>query len=177
MQVVRQGDRVQIEYVKRFQGGLVVSSRGKAPAEMTAGVAHRRLPGLGPVLVGMAVGESRTLLVPADRAYGAYEPGRIHRLAQGRFAGSGDLAAGKWVRVWDRRRRRRLVRVVEVRDKTVLIDSNHRWAGQSLELEVKVVAVLGPGLTPRPGARTDVRAPDPERNDQQERWEDDGGQG
>jgi peptidylprolyl isomerase len=147
MEVVRQGDRVRVHYVKCFQDGSVVSSRGKAPAEVTVGLAHPRLPGLGLALVGLAVGESRTLVVPARRAYGPYDPKRVYRLARARFAAGQELCAGTWVRVW-RGRRRRLVRIVEVRESTVIVDANRRWAGQSLELEVELLAIRGPGAPP-----------------------------
>jgi len=145
MQVVQQGDKVQVHYVKRFQDGSAVSSRGKAPTELTVGIDHPRLPGLGLTLVGLAIGERKTLVVPALQAYGAYDPGRIRRLDRTRFAERQVLAVGTWVRAWDRRRRRRLVRIVEIRENMVVVDTNHRWAGQSLKLEVEVLSIDGPG--------------------------------
>jgi peptidylprolyl isomerase len=171
--VVRPGDRVRVHYSKCFQDGSVVSSRGKAPAEVTVGLAHPRLPGLGLALVGLAVGESRTLVVPARRAYGPYDPARVYRLARTRFPPDKALYAGAWVRVWGGRR---LVRVVEVRGDMVLVDANRRWAGQSLELEVELIAIRGPEARPRAGqgAEGPTLALERDRND--DRWRDDGGQ-
>jgi hypothetical protein len=37
-----------------------------------------------------------------------------------------------------------LVRILEVGDKLVVVDTNHRGAGQALELEVELLAILGP---------------------------------
>jgi FKBP-type peptidyl-prolyl cis-trans isomerase 2 len=145
MQVVQQGDKVRVHYVKCFQDGSAVSSRDKAPIELTIGIDHPRLPGLGLALVGLAIGERKILVVPALQAYGAYDPSRIRRLARTRFAEHQALAVGQWVRAWDRRRRRRLVRIVELRKNMVVVDTNHRWAGQSLELEVEVLSIDGPG--------------------------------
>jgi len=144
MRVVQQGDKVEVLYVKRFQDGSVVSSRGKPPTEVTAGVDHPRLPGLGLALVGLAVGESRVLMVSAQHAYGESDPRRIRSLARTRFAEHKGLAVGDWVRVRDRRQRRRLVRVLEIRENLVVVNANHRWAGQSVELEVEVVAIHDP---------------------------------
>jgi FKBP-type peptidyl-prolyl cis-trans isomerase 2 len=143
MRVVQQGDKVRVHYVKCFQDGRAVSSRGKAPTELTVGIDHPRLPGLGLALVGLAVGESKFLVVPAPQADGAYDPGRTRRLARTRFADHKTLAIGEWVRVWVRQRRR-LVRIVEIRENMVVVDINHRRAGQSLELEVEVLAILNP---------------------------------
>jgi FKBP-type peptidyl-prolyl cis-trans isomerase 2 len=146
MRTVQQGDRVQVHYVKRFQNGSVASSRsrGKPPLELTIGTDHPRLPGLGSGLVGLAPGNHVTVTVPAQRAYGLSDPGRIRRLARTRFAEHQTLPVGKWVRVVDRRGRRRLVRILEVRDQMVVVDTNHPWAGQALEVEVEIIAIHTP---------------------------------
>ena len=176
MRVIRQGDRVYVHYTKSFQDGSVVSSRGQSPTEVTVGVDHPRLPGLGLALVGLAEGESRTLVVPAEEAYGPSDPGRIHRLARACFAGHKGLSVGMWVRVQDRRQRRHLVRVVEIQENTVVVDTNRRWAGQALELEVRVVAIRSPELLSGADRGTAEPVPDQERDLREASWLDDGGQ-
>jgi FKBP-type peptidyl-prolyl cis-trans isomerase 2 len=146
MRVIEQGDKVQVHYVKVFQDGSSVSSSGKAPTELTVGSDHPRLPGLGLALVGLTVGGSRTFIVPARDAYGPYNPRLIRCMARWRFAEHVDLSVGQWVRVWDRQCRRRLVRIVEIGEEKVLVDANHRWAGQSQELEVRVISIRGPEI-------------------------------
>jgi FKBP-type peptidyl-prolyl cis-trans isomerase 2 len=42
------------------------------------------------------------------------------------------------------RGRRCLVRVVAVHDKAVVVDTNPRWAGRALELEVKLQGIEAP---------------------------------
>src|SRR5262245_28931282 len=79
MQTAQQGDRVQVHYVKHFQDGSVASSRGRAPLELTVGVNHPRLPGLGLALVGLAPGTRTKLTVPPEQAYGLSDPSRVHR--------------------------------------------------------------------------------------------------
>jgi FKBP-type peptidyl-prolyl cis-trans isomerase 2 len=144
MRVIERGDKVRVHYVKVFQDGSTVSSHGKAPTELTVGTDHPRLPGLGLALVGLAAGGIRTFIVPARDAYGPINPKRIRFMARWRFAEHEDLSVGQWVRVWDRQCRRRLVRIVEIGEEAVVVDANHRWAGQSLELEVRVISIRGP---------------------------------
>jgi FKBP-type peptidyl-prolyl cis-trans isomerase 2 len=168
MRVIERGDKIQVHYVKVFQDGSTVSSHGKAPTELTVGTDHPRLPGLGLKLVGLTVGEIRTFIVPARDAYGPFNPRLIRCMARWRFAEHADLSVGQWVRVWDRQYRRRLVRIVEIGEETVLLDANHRWAGQSLELEVRVISIRGPeiasgadksaGSQARPGAYPESEA-------------------
>jgi FKBP-type peptidyl-prolyl cis-trans isomerase 2 len=144
MPTAQPGDRVQVHYVVRTQNGSAASSRGRAPLEVTVGVYHRRLPGLGLALVGLAPGESMRLAVPPERAYGLPAPGRVHRWSRRRFPEGATLTTGRLVRFTDDRGRRRLVRILEVGSKGVVVDANHPWAGQALEVEVELVGILGP---------------------------------
>jgi FKBP-type peptidyl-prolyl cis-trans isomerase 2 len=146
MRVIQQGDKVEVRYVKVFQDGSTFSSHGKSPAELIVGIDHPRLPGLGLSLVGLTVGESRTFIVPARDAYGPFNPKLVRRMARWRFAEHEDLSVGQWVRVWDRQCRRRLARIVEIGEETVIVDANHRWAGQSQELEVRVISIRRPEI-------------------------------
>jgi peptidylprolyl isomerase len=150
MHTAQQGDRVQVHYVKRFQDGSVASSRsrGRPPVEVTVGTDHPRLPGLGLGLVGLAPGRHVTLTVPAERASGLPEPGRVRRLARTRFPEHQALPVGKWVQLLDRRGRRRLVRIVEVRERVVVVDARHPRAGQALELDVELLAIHAPDAGP-----------------------------
>ena len=141
MQIVQLGDRVQVHYVKRLQNGTVASSRKRAPLELTVGIDHPRLPGLGLALVGLAPGGSATVRVPSELAYGPSDPTRVHRWARTRFPNDLRLPVGKWVRIANRQGRRRLVRIVEVRGQMVVVDTNHPWAGQALELEVELIGI------------------------------------
>lgn len=143
MRTVQKGDRVQVHYVKHLQDGSVASSRarGKAPLELTVGADHPRLPGLGLALVGLSPGNHVTLTVPPEHAYGLPDPSRVRRLARTRFARNPALAIGKSMRIMDRQGRRRLVRILEVRDSVVVVDTNHPWAGQSLRLDVELIAI------------------------------------
>ncbi len=144
MQTAQQGDRVQVHYVKRFQDGSVASSRDRAPLEVTVGIDHPRLPGLGLALVGLAPGTHTTVSVPSERAYGPSDPARVHRWARTRFPKDRSLPIGKWVRFRNSQGRPRLVRILEVLGKMVVVDTNHRWAGQALELEVELIGIQAP---------------------------------
>jgi peptidylprolyl isomerase len=144
MQTAQAGDRVQVHYVKRLQDGSVASSRKRAPLELTVGIDHPRLPGLGLALVGLVPGARTTVRVPSELAYGPSDPTRVHRWARTRFPNDLALPVGKWVRIASRQGRHRLVRIVEVRDRMVVVDTNHPWAGQALEMEVELIDIQAP---------------------------------
>jgi peptidylprolyl isomerase len=148
MQTAQAGDRVHVHYVKRFQDGSVASSRDRAPLEMTVGIDHPRLPGLGLALVGLAPGASTTVNVPVERAYGESDPSRVHRWARKRFPKDHPLQVGKWVQVLNSQGRRRCVRILEVHEGMVVVDTNHRRAGLALDLEVELISIQAPDAGP-----------------------------
>ena len=143
MRTSQLGDRVRVHYVKRFEDGSARSSRERGdPIEVTVGTRHPRLPGLGSELVGLAPGGTVTVTVPAERAYGVRDPGRVRRVSRGRFREDEVLVAGRRVRMRGRGDRPRVVRVVEVRGREVVIDTNHPRCGQMVVLEVELIAIL-----------------------------------
>jgi peptidylprolyl isomerase len=148
MQTAQAGDRVKVHYVKRFQNGSVASSYERAPLEVIVGTDHRRLPGLGLALVGLAPGASTLVSVPAERAYGLSNPARVRRWARARFPKDQALTIGKWVRFLNRRGQQRLVRILEVRGEMVVVDTNHRWAGQAMKLEIELLGIQAPQAGP-----------------------------
>jgi peptidylprolyl isomerase len=142
MRTVQQGDRVQVHYVKRLQDGAIFSSR--EPLALTVGIEHPRLPGLGTALVGLAMGQATTLTVPPELAYGLSDAARIRRWSRERFPKETTLCVGKFQRFMDKRGRRRQVRILEVQSNVVVVDTNHRGAGQTVELKVVLLDFLEP---------------------------------
>ena len=70
-------------------------------------------------------------------------------MARTRFPADEVLSVGRWMRVENSRGQRRLVRIVEVGDAVVVVDTNHPRAGQTLELEVELVTIHAPDAGPR----------------------------
>lgn len=122
----------------------MASSRHREPIGLTVGVDHPRLPGLGLALVGLAPGGSISVRVPVERAYGPPDSARVHRWLRTRFPKNQDLPIGKWVPILTRQGRSRLVCILGIRGETVLVDSNHRWAGLGMDLEVELIGIQAP---------------------------------
>ncbi len=149
MPTTQLGDRVWVRYVKRTQDGSVTPARSRTPVVMTVGVDHPRLPGLGLALVGLTPGAVTTVRVPAGQGHAPSDPARVRRWGRARFPEGRPLVAGAWVPVSDAVGRRRLVRVVEAGARTVMVDTNSRWAGRALELEVQLIDIMN--RAPEPG--------------------------
>ena len=70
MSTVKLGDSVKVHYTGKFDDGDVFdSSEGNDPLAFTVG-AGQVIPGFDQALVGMQVGETKNVVIPADQAYG-----------------------------------------------------------------------------------------------------------
>ena len=154
MRTAQQGDRVLVHYVKRGRDGRKTFSR--EPLQLTVGTDHPRLPGLGAALVGLATGQMLSLTVPPEQAYGLTDPTRIRRLSRQRFPEAMMLRAGKLIRFTNKQGRHRRVRILEANSKVVVVDANHPWAGQTLELEMTLLGFLEPPLVPEGSTASSV---------------------
>ena len=74
MTQAQQGNTVKVHYTGRLDDGSVFdSSVGGEPLEFTIG-GGQMIPGFEQGVVGMELGESRTVIIAADQAYGIYRP-------------------------------------------------------------------------------------------------------
>ncbi len=158
MKTAKNGDRVRVHYVKRFQNGSVVSSRGKSPLELTVGINHPRLPGLGLALVGLAPKQKVKLMVSPEQAYGLTNPNKILRWSRERLPKDASLQKGEFIHITNRRGSRRLVRILQVHEEEVVVDTNHPWAGQTMELKVQLHSICPPESGPTDPSREEKSA-------------------
>lgn len=138
MGVTKLGDRVQIHYTGRLEDGTVFdSSRDREPLEFTTG-GSEVIPGVDQAVLGMQAGESKTVVVSAEDAYGAHKPGLEHRVPRSMLPDG--------VQVGDRLQavvgeQSILVWVTELGDEFGVLDANHPLAGQSLTFDIELVSV------------------------------------
>jgi FKBP-type peptidyl-prolyl cis-trans isomerase SlyD len=135
---VADGLRVTLEYTLSLPNQSVVDSNvGQKPFTFTQG-AHEIVPGLEKSLVGMKAGDKKRVEVPAPEGYGPYDKKarttvELSRLPQNLKVG--DLLQGS---------DGRLVKVLELNEKTAVLDLNHPLAGKNLTFDVTVINVEKP---------------------------------
>ena len=137
MSNVQPGNSVQVHYEGRFEDGEVFdTSRGREPLAFEAG-SDQLIPGFSNAVIGMAVGDSKTVTLPPAEAYGEHDPERVQR------ADRDVLPEG--VKVGDRLEarsgeHRMVVEVTELDDEGATLDANHPLAGRTLVFDIEVVA-------------------------------------
>jgi peptidylprolyl isomerase len=141
MAQARPGDKVRIHYTGRFDGDRVFdSSVGGDPLEFTLGEGSV-IPGVEQAVVGMEVGEEKTLEVSAGEAYGGHRPEKVAEVGRDQFPPEIDPQPGQQLQV-SQQGETFLVTVTDVSEATVTLDANHPLAGKDLTFDVELVEIV-----------------------------------
>lgn len=136
------GDIVKVHYTGTFENGTVFdSSAGGEPLRFTVG-AGAMIRGFDEGVVGMQVGEEKTLHVPVDRAYGPYREDLVFALDPAGIDGVESLKVGDQVRLSLQGGQALPARVVAISADAVTVDANHRLAGEDLTFTVSLVEIV-----------------------------------
>ena len=141
MTQVKTGDIVSIHYTGTLSDGSTFdSSSGRAPLEFTVG-AGQIIPGLDQAIPGMAVGDTKTVQVPADQAYGQRDPNAQQAVPRADIPADIPLEPGPQLQMQTPTGQIVPVMVAEVTETEVTLDANHPLAGKDLTFDVEVVEI------------------------------------
>ncbi|MCB2193702.1 MAG: peptidylprolyl isomerase [Deltaproteobacteria bacterium] len=130
------GDKVRIHYTAKLEDGTVVdSSEGKDPLEFEAG-SDQLIPGVSKAVIGMAVGDSKSVTVPPEEGYGPHQPQAVQQVPKQHFPD--EVKEGDVFKAVSEQGEM-MVRVIEIGDDNVTVDANHPLAGQTLVFDMEVV--------------------------------------
>jgi FKBP-type peptidyl-prolyl cis-trans isomerase 2 len=138
---VKTGDTVRVHYTGALENGTVFdSSTGGEPLRFTVGTGAV-IPGFDAGVVGMRVGETKTLHIPVDQAYGAHREDLVVTVDIDDVPDAGNLAVGQqvWMTLADGRIMPATVTGISA--DAVTVDLNHRLAGKDLTFTVTLVEI------------------------------------
>lgn len=139
---VKPGDTVLVHYTGTLEDGTIFdSSTGREPLRFTVG-AGRVIPGFDEGVVGMRVGEEKTLHIPADRAYGPYREDLVFILDPAGISGAESLTVGDQVGLPLQNGQTLPTKVIAVSADAVTVDANHHLAGVDLTFDVRLVEII-----------------------------------
>jgi peptidylprolyl isomerase len=136
------GDTVQVNYTGKLSDGTVFdSSAGRAPLEFKIG-SSTVIPGFEKAIVGMAVGEKKTITIAADDAYGPRMDGLVKEISRTQLPKDLTPQVGQQLQSTASNGSTLVVTITKVGDTTVTIDANHPLAGKDLTFEIELVKIL-----------------------------------
>ena len=137
---VQDGQVVSMDYTLRVDGEILDSSAGREPLEFLQG-AGNIIPGLEQELYGMAVGESKNVIVQPEDGYGVIDPDAFVDVPRSEFPANIPLEIGTELQVTDEHGHPMNARIDQVTDDDVRLDFNHPLAGKELNFDMKIVAL------------------------------------
>jgi FKBP-type peptidyl-prolyl cis-trans isomerase SlyD len=131
---------VSIDYkLTNPQGEVLDTSEGRGPLTYIHG-AGGLIPGLETALEGKAAGQTFTVTIPPEAAYGEKDPAMVQPIPRSNFGAIKDIHVGQQFHARGPHGVR-VVTVVGVNDDTVTVDGNHPLAGVTLNFDVTIVDV------------------------------------
>ena len=142
MTQVSVGDTVRIHYTGTLKDGSTFdSSAGREPLEFKVGE-NKIIPDLESAIVGMAVGDTATVEILAEKAYGPRRDDAIQTVERSLMPEGAELAVGGQLQATGQNGQVFVLTIIEIADDTVTLDANHPLAGEDLTFQVEVVEIL-----------------------------------
>ena len=133
-------DTVRIHYTGRLDDGTVFdTSEDRYPLEFTLGDGAV-IPGFEKAVAGMTIGETKTVTIPPEEAYGVRHPDWPKAVKKEMLPPGLTPTVGSFLQVQQPDESVITVIIAHVGDDEVTLD-NHPLAGQSLLFDVELVAI------------------------------------
>lgn len=141
IELAKTGDTVKVHYTGRLQDGTVFdTSVGSEPLELTLGQ-NQIIPGFEQAVIGMQVGEFKTVTIPVDQAYGPRRDDMILEVERAELPENLEPEVGMQLQTNQGDGEIMIVTITEVSETTIKIDANHPLAGQDLTFDIELVEI------------------------------------
>ncbi len=138
----KEGDTVKVHYTGTLEDGSVFdTSVEREPLQFTIGEGQL-IPGFEQGVIGMKLGESKTITIPADQAYGPYNVGLVGVVERDHLPAGMEPEVGQQLQTTQANGQIAVVTVINVSESTVTVDANHRLAGKDLTFEIQLVEII-----------------------------------
>jgi FKBP-type peptidyl-prolyl cis-trans isomerase 2 len=142
MAQAKQGDTVNVHYTGKLEDGTVFdSSVGREPLQFTIG-GSEVIPDFEQAVVGMTPGESKTVKIPHQRAYGPHRNEMMLVAGRDKFPPDFQPEIGQHLQLCQDDGYTFFVTVTEVSETSVILDANHPLAGKDLTFDMQLVEVV-----------------------------------
>ena len=157
MAQAKAADRVRINFIGRLDDGAIIDStypdseegscsddncgHDHGPMELVIGEGDFYIP-VEEALIGMQVGDKKTVVVPVDDAFGEFDPENVFSVACSELPEEIVPEVGLPLEVTGEDDEVYLVTIIKVTDEEVTFDANHPLAGEELTYEVELLEIL-----------------------------------
>ena len=137
---IHNGSKVEFDYALTVDGKVRETSEKAGPLKYTQGDG-KLIPGLSRQMEGMRVGDEKMIEVKPDEAYGSPNPNALKEVPLPSLPAGMKPEVGMPLQGRDKNGQVFLVKIVEVKKDSVIMDFNHPLAGKTLLFKVKIVSI------------------------------------
>ncbi len=142
MTQAKSGDTVRIHYTGTLDDGTQFdSSDGRDPLEFTLG-GGQVIPGFDSAVDGMAAGDSKSVTIPPDEAYGKRHEQLVQQVPKSVLPEDMEPTVGIQLQSQGPEGQVMNLVVTEVEDDSITVDANHPLAGQALTFTIELVEIV-----------------------------------
>ncbi len=137
----KNGDKVAVHYTGTLTTGEQFdSSAGREPLAFTVG-AGQMIKGFDAAIPGMAIGDKKTVNIPAAEAYGEKDPAAIIEFPRANVPADMQVEVGMQLTLSNQHGQPVPVTVQELKEDVIIFDANHHLAGQELIFDIELVSI------------------------------------
>ena len=141
MPEAKEGDSVKVQYVGKLEDGSIFdSSAPDAPLEFTIG-GNQVIPGFNNGVLGMTVGESKTVHIPVTDAYGPHQKDGVFEISRTEFPDDMNIEIGMRLEGNQQNGKSVQVTIIEINEGTIKLDANHPLAGKDLTFDITLIDI------------------------------------
>jgi peptidylprolyl isomerase len=142
MAIAKKGDTVRVHYTGKLEDGTVFdTSEDGASMEFKIGDGEL-LKAFEQGVVGMAIGETKVIRIPAEEAYGLKKDEMIFEYERSKAPANFDAEIGQQVQMYRADGQPVTMTVAGKSEKSFTMDCNHALAGKNLVFDVRLEEIL-----------------------------------
>lgn len=141
MAQAKTGDIVKVHYTGKLDDGTVFdTSADREPLQFKIGEGQL-IADFEQAVVGMNPGESKTIQIPSENAYGPRHEEMVLEVDRGEFPDGLEPQVDQKLQVQQQDGRSFAVTVTAVSETRVTLDANHPLAGKNLTFDIQLTAI------------------------------------
>lgn len=142
MSEAKTGDTVHVHYTGKLDDGTEFdTSAGREPLEFAVG-GGQVIPGFDKAVKGMMAGDTKSVRIPAEEAYGARHAQLVQEVPRSALPDEIDPVVGMRLQTPGPEGEAIQLVVTAVSQDSITVDGNHPLAGEALNFDIELVKIV-----------------------------------
>lgn len=142
MKQAKLGDTVKVHYTVKLQDGSLVDTTDQQEP-LTVEIGEKQvIEGFEEALIGMAISEKKSVVIPEDKAYGPYHEDWVVDIEKKLFPKEADMEIGEEIMIELEDGEEVAANIIEIGDTDIKVDMNFPLAGKALYFDLELIEII-----------------------------------